>query len=141
MYNQSTCKEKSSQAQKRNELETIGWIGMAYGRRVEFEAVREVAFGGIGAAYAALGAALTDNARIIGITNTTDAEVYISFDGVTNHLRVAPGSFKLYDLTANKVRDDGYFLGIGTQVFQVRVAGAPTVGALWVEVMIAGGGV
>jgi len=110
---------------------------MAYGRRVEFEAVREVAFGGIGAAYAALGAALTDNARIIGITNTTDAEVYISFDGVTNHLRVASGSFKLYDLTTNKVRDDGYFLPTGTVIYQMRVAAAPTSGALWAEVITA----
>lgn len=106
---------------------------MAYGRRVQFEAVREVAFGGIGAAYAALGVALTDNARLIGFTNTTDAEVYISFDGVTNHLRIASGSFKLYDLTTNKVRDDGYFLATGTIIYQMRVAGAPTSGALWAE--------
>ena len=111
---------------------------MAYGRRVQFEAVREAAFGGIGAAYAALGAALTDNARLIGFTNTTDAEVYISFDlGVTNHLRIAAGSFKLYDLTTNKVRDDGYFLPTGTVISQVRVAGAPTSGALWAEVITA----
>lgn len=110
---------------------------MAYGRRVQFEAVREVAFGGIGAAYAALGPALTDNARLIGITNTTDAEVYISFDGVIPHLRVASGGFKLYDLTANKVRDDGYFLSTGTVISQRRVAGAPTTGDLWAEVIIA----
>ena len=114
---------------------------MAYGRKVEFEAVREVAFGGIGAAYAALGAITADNARMLGITNTTDAEVYISFDGVTNHLRVAAGSFKLYDLTANKVRDDGYFLANRTQIYQMRVAGAPTSGALWAEVIIATGGI
>ena len=110
---------------------------MAYGRRVQFEAVREVAFGGIGAAYAALGTALTDNARLLGITNATDAEVYISFYGVTNHLRLAAGSFKLYDLTTNKVRDDGYFLPTGTVIPQMRVAGAPTVGALWAEVITA----
>lgn len=114
---------------------------MAYGRRVEFEAVREVAFGGIGAAYAALGTALTDNARIVAITNTTDAEVYISFDGTTNHLRVAASSFKLLDLTTNKVRDDGYFLARGTIIYQMRVAGAPTVGALWVEIITATGGI
>jgi len=114
---------------------------MAYGRKAQFEAVREVAFGGIGAAYAALGAALTDNARLVGIKNTTDAEVYISFDGVINHLRIAASSFKLYDITTNKVRDDGYFLPIGTIIYQMRVAGAPTLGSLWAEVMVAGGGV
>jgi len=110
---------------------------MAYGRRVQFEAVREAAFGAIGAAYAALGAVLTDNARIISITNSTDAEVYISFDGVNNHIRLAANSFKIFDLTANKVRDDGYFIATNTQIYQMRVAGAPTVGSLWVEVIIA----
>ena len=114
---------------------------MAYGRRVEFEAVREVAFGGIGAAYAALGIALTDNARIIAITNATDAEVYISFDGTTNHLRIAVNSFKLFDLTTNKVRDDGYFLANRTIISQKRVAGAPTTGSLWAEVITATGGI
>lgn len=114
---------------------------MAYGRRAEFEAVREVAFGGIGATYAPLGAIITDNARIIGITNTTNTEVYISFDGITNHLRIAAYSFKLYDLTTNKVRDDGYFLARGTQIYQKRVAVAPTLGALWAEVIIATGSI
>ncbi len=110
---------------------------MAYGRRVEFEAVREVAFGGIGAAYATLGTAFSDNARLLGITNTTNQDVYISFDGVNDHLRVAAGSFKQYDLTANKVRDDGYFIATGTQLYQMRAAVAPTSGALWAEVIIA----
>jgi len=114
---------------------------MAYGRRVEFEAVREAAFGAIGAAYTALGTALIDNARIISFYNTTDAEVYISFDGVTNHIRLASGTFQVFDLTANKVRDDGYFVANGTVIFQSRVAGAPTSGALWAEVVIAAGGV
>lgn len=114
---------------------------MAYGRRVTFETIREVAFGGIGAAYAALGAVLGDNAHIIGFSNSTDAEVYISFDGVNNHLRLAANSFKVYDLTANKVRDDGYFLATNTQIFQMRVAGAPTSGSLWAEVVVASGGI
>lgn len=114
---------------------------MAYGRRVNFEAVREVAFGGIGAAYAALGTALTDHARIISISNSTDAEVYISFDGVNDHIRMAANSFQLFDLTANKVRDDGYFIANGTIIYQRRVAGAPTSGAVWVEIVIATGGV
>lgn len=114
---------------------------MAYGRRVEFEPVREAAFGAIGAGYAALGTALTDNARIIKFTNTTNAEVYISFDGVNDHIRLAAGSFDLYDLTTNKVRDDGYFLANRTTIFQRRVAGAPTSGNLWAQVTIASGGV
>jgi len=114
---------------------------MAYGRKVEFEAVREAAFGAIGAAYAALGTALTDHARIVSFYNTSDAEVYISFDGVNDHIRLASGSFQLFDLTANKVRDDGYFLANGTVIYQKRVGAAPTSGAVWAEVIVAAGGV
>ncbi|MFQ5685104.1 MAG: hypothetical protein ACE5GV_00440 [Candidatus Scalindua sp.] len=114
---------------------------MAYGRRVVFETIREVAFGGIGAAYAALGAVLGDNARIISFSNSTDQEIYISFDGINDHIRLAANSFKLYDLTSNKVRDDGYFLANRTQIYQKRVSGAPTLGSLWAEVIVAGGGV
>lgn len=114
---------------------------MAYGRKVEFEAVREAAFGAIGAAYAALGAALTDHARIISLYNTTDVDIYISFDGVNDHIRLAGASFQVFDLTANKVRDDGYFLANGTTIYQKRVSGAPTIGAVWAQVIVAAGGV
>ncbi len=114
---------------------------MAYGRRVLFDVVREVAFGGIGAAYAALGTPLTDNARQIKIVNTTDAEVYISFDGINDHLRFPTGSFDIWDFTTNKVRDDGFFLPTGTVIYQRRVAGAPTSGALWISVVYGAGGV
>jgi len=114
---------------------------MAYGRRVAFEAIREVAFGGIGAAYAALGAPLEDNARLIMITNITDAEVYISLDGIVNHLRFAPSSYITIDITANKVRDDGYFIATGTTIYQKRVAAAPTAGSLWVEIMTTSSGI
>lgn len=138
MYRQGRSKEKSL---IRNEKDKQGWDRMAYGRKVEFEAVREVAFGGVGAAYAALGAILSANARQIKISNATDAEIYISFDGVTDHLRIVGNSFDLWDFTTNKVRDDGFFLANRTQIFQRRVAGAPTSGSLWVSTVIAGGGV
>ena len=114
---------------------------MAYGRKVEFEAVREAAFGDVGAAYAALGAALSDHARLISFYNTTNVDIYISFDGVVDHIRVASGSFQVFDLTANKVRDDGFFLANNTTISQRRVGAAPTSGALWAEVIIGAGGV
>jgi len=114
---------------------------MAYGRRVVFEPIREAAFGAVGVNYTALGAAIGSNARIITISNSLNLEVYISFDGINDHLRVAPNSFKLFDLTSNKVRDDGYFLSSGTVIYQKQVSGAPASGSIWAEVVVAGGGV
>lgn len=114
---------------------------MAYGTRVRFEALRELAFGGIGAAYAAVGGATGDHTRLATFNNTTDTDLYISMDGVTNHLRVASGSGKVFDLTTNKVQDDGLFVSQGTTFYVKRTAGAPSTGLIWIEVMYADGGV
>ena len=114
---------------------------MAYGTRVRFEEIRESAFGAIGAAYAAIGGATGDHARLASIFNSTDTDVYISLNGVTNHLRIASGSGQIFDLTANKVRDDGLFIDQGTIFYVKRAAGAPSSGLVWVEVLYADGGV
>jgi hypothetical protein len=113
---------------------------MAFGTKVAFEAVREIAFGSITANYVAVGTALIDYTRVIGFNNSTDVDLYISFDGVTNQLRIAPNSFKLFDLTSNSVHDYGLFLSQNTTVFVKRVSGAPTVGNFWIEIMYGEGG-
>ena len=114
---------------------------MAYGTRAAFEAVREVAFGSVGATYSALGAAVGDHARLVRFVNTGNAEVYISLDGATNHIRLAAGSFFLIDLSSNKVRDDGLFISVGTVFYVKYVTGALGSGDVWCEVMYAEGGV
>ena len=114
---------------------------MAFGTRVRFEELRRVAFGGIGAAYAALGGATSDHTRVICIFNGTDADVDISLDGVTTFICVAAHSGQIFDFTTNKVRDDGLFLQEGTIFYQKRTSGAPSVGNLWIEVLYADGGV
>ena len=114
---------------------------MAYGTRVRFEEIREAAFGVIGAAYSAIGGATGDHSRLASIFNSTDADVYISLNGVTNQLRIASGSGQIFDLTANKVRDDGLFIDQGTTFYLKRAAGAPSTGLVWIEVMYADGGV
>lgn len=114
---------------------------MAFGTRVRFEPVREVAFGSIGASYTALGTPTSDHTRLFSVNNGTNADVYVSFDGTTNHLRVAGNSFQLFDFSSNKVRDDGFFVDAGTTFYVKRVSAAPTMGSLWVEVAYASGGV
>ena len=114
---------------------------MAFGTKATFEAVREVAFGGIGANYTALGTAITDHARLIRIVNGTNDEVYISLDGSNDHIRMAANSFYIIDLASNKVRDDGMFLALGTTFYQKKVSGAPSSGSLWIEVLYAAGGI
>lgn len=114
---------------------------MAYGTRVAVEALRSVAFGSITSSYAAVGSATTDPVRLVAFNNSTNQSLLVSLDGTTDHFRVVANGFKLLDLTANKVRDDGLFIEKGT-VFYVKDEGsAATSGAFWIEALHAVGGV
>ena len=113
---------------------------MAYGTRVRFDSVRELGFGGISGTYTSVGTPTTDHVRILSMNNSTDQEVYVSFDGVTDHLRFAANSFKLLDLSTNKIRDDGLFLAVGTQIYVKEVSASVTSGSFWIEVMYGEGG-
>ena len=112
---------------------------MAYGRRVQFEPIREVAFGGIGAGYTAIGGATIDYTRMVSMFSTLDAEVYISLDGINDHIRIPVTLGRVWDFNANKI-DDAFFIGKETTFYIKRVAGAPTSGNFWIEVTYAGGG-
>lgn len=114
---------------------------MAYGTRAQLENLRELAYTSLSGSYATIGTALTDHARIICFSNSTDAAVYISDDGVNDKIRLAANSFRLIDFSTNKIRDDGLFVSIGTQFYVKQVSGAPTLGAVWIEVTSATGGV
>lgn len=114
---------------------------MAYGTRAVLAPVRELAFGSISGAYAAVGTRLTDHARLIRFVNGTDAQLYVSFDGTTDQIRMAANSFFIMDFSANKVRDDGLFVPVGTIFYTKQVSGAPTSGSIWIEVVSAAGGV
>jgi hypothetical protein len=114
---------------------------MAYGRVVAFDELREAGFAAVAAGYTAIGGATSDYARLVAMFNSTDTDVYISLNGVTNHIRLASGTGQIFDFTTNKVRDDGLFVREGTVFYQKRAAGAPSVGSVWIEVVYATGGV
>ena len=108
---------------------------MAYNNRVIVDARRALAFGAIGAVYAAVGAALASPARIFILNNLTDADMDFSIDGVTDHFILPPNSFKLIDVTANKVRDDGFFIREGTVFYVKQTAAAATAGSVVIEII------
>jgi len=108
---------------------------MAYSKRVRMDAYRTLAFGAIGATYAAVGTALTDPARIFILTNLTDQAIEFSLDGATDHFYLASGGYKLIDCTANKVRDEGFFVPDGTVFYAQHAGVAPTSGLITVEVI------
>lgn len=105
-------------------------------KRVYFDTLRTLGFAGISAAYAAVGAALTVEPRIICITNDTNAGMIFSDDddNADGKLYLPAGSFKLFDLTANLVpgKDDGFVIAKGTIIY-VKQAAAVTSGSVYLE--------
>jgi hypothetical protein len=105
------------------------------------DTLRTLAFGGISGTYAVVGAVLAHNWRIFRITNNTDGDLFISFDGTNNNIFVPAMSFVLYDLSTNAPpisESDNLVLGIGTQ-FYAKQSTAPTSGAVWIEGLYARG--
>jgi hypothetical protein len=82
------------------------------GLKVQDEALRELAFGAISSAYANLGTVTLFNADIVTITNNSDTDIYISFDGGTNtHKKLAAHTSTVYDYHTNDL-----FRIAGTQI-------------------------
>ncbi len=105
-------------------------------KRVYFDTLRSLAFGGISGTYAAVGAASTVEPRIICITNDTDAGMIFSDDNTnsTGKLYLPKGTFKLFDLTANLVpgKDDSFVIKKGT-IWYVKQVSAPGAGGVYIE--------
>lgn len=108
---------------------------MSFGSQVRFDALKEVPFSSIGVGYQVLGGKVTNPCRQVVFNNALDQAVYISFDGVTDNLRLQSNSVKLFDFTSNKAKDNGWFLDKGTQIWIKQVSAASSVGDFWVELV------
>jgi hypothetical protein len=101
---------------------------------VKFETVRSLGFASISASYAAVGTAFLHPIQIICLTNNTAGDMIFSFDGgVTDHMFIAKGSFKLFDLCTNRTKLTTQFsLSQGTIVY-VKQSTAPMSGSVYIE--------
>jgi len=55
--------------------------------------------------------------RVLNFKNTTDADVYISYDGVTINDIIPSSSFDLYDLTSDQDANEMFRYQSGTQIY------------------------
>lgn len=114
---------------------------MAYGTRADWEELRSLDFGDISSSYASLGTPFEDHTRIIKVTSTLNQHVYLTNDTTKDKEIIPSNSFILIDFTANKVKDDGLFLPVGTQISVKSVGADPTSGSIYLSVIVAKGGV
>jgi len=102
--------------------------------RILPDPLRSAAFGVITNGYVAIGTPLAHPARIVKFKNFTDAVIFISWDGVDDHVALAANSGDVEDETANKSSVEGMYIAEGTQFYIKYASGAPTMGSVYIEV-------
>jgi hypothetical protein len=104
---------------------------MASGSQLRIEALRTLAFGAIGAAYANVGTPLVNPAQILILQNTTDATLMFSFDGgITDHIALMAYSSIIIDVSSDLVMSAGaLYISVGTQIAVKQRAGAASLGS------------
>ncbi len=106
--------------------------------KVRFETLRSLGFAGITGAYAAVGAAFANPVRLLRVTNLTNTNLLVSFDGTTNHDVVPASGFFLYDYCSNMAQQAGSLeQPIGNRVFVKQEAVPATSGNVYVTVVYA----
>ncbi len=96
-----------------------------------FDALRSIAFGSITGSYLPIGTPFQHLVRIIKITNTTNTDMFISFDGTTDNDYVPAGGFVLYDITTNGYTGTEFVQQLFTQIY-VKYNTAPASGSVFV---------
>ena len=106
--------------------------------RVRYEALRSLAFGGISGAYAGVGTSFDNPVRMLKVSNLTDANLIISFDGVIDRDIIPANTVEVLDYGSNKAMPGGQLdQSIGERVYVKQAGGAPTSGSVYVTVIYA----
>ncbi len=95
--------------------------------------VQAVDFSDLTSSFVAMGDAMPEPIRILKVNNTTDSDIYISFDGVTAHDVIVASTAMVIDVTTNKSIEQGMFLSTGTVVYVEYVSTVPTYGTVYLS--------
>ena len=107
---------------------------MKFSTRIEFDELRRLGFGSIGAAYTSIGDALAYPARMIILQNFTDAMLVFSDDGVTDKLILGAYNPLVLDITTNGTDANGLYLGAGDRLY-VKQEEIPLTGSVFLTVI------
>jgi hypothetical protein len=103
---------------------------MARAIRMRWEPVRRLAFGSIGAGYTAVGTSLAHPAQGIILQNFTDAEMTFSFNGIDDHIDMAPQTSMVLDIASNKTIDNALYQAQGDTIWVKQTAAGPSLGGV-----------
>jgi hypothetical protein len=74
---------------------------------------------------------LTRIVPLIKIINNSSLDVAISWDGVNIHDYVPTNGFTLYDICSDTKRENGLYIGIGTQFYAQAIGGGTATGNVY----------
>jgi len=101
----------------------------------KFETIRSVVGTSLNVAYQAASVPLVFPASIFRLINTTNADIFLSTNGVNDHIFLAEASFVLYDVSTNRsIPEENLKIPALTQ-FYARTTGTITAGTLYIEVI------
>jgi hypothetical protein len=104
--------------------------------KVYFEPIRSITYADITDDLESFADPFANPVRIIDLFNDTDHSVYISFNGIDNHIYLPAHSGRIYDYAANKQAISYEFnQQKQTQLYITYVTDAPTLGAVYVTVI------
>jgi len=107
----------------------------AYALLIEWEDLRTLPFSSIASTYTGVGAPLANPARIVALYNSTDQDLYLSTNGISDKIVIPSRSQRIYDIGSNKTSQGGaLFLAAGRRLYVRYPAAAPTLGAIFFEV-------
>ena len=80
---------------------------LAQANIIRYEELRSIAYTSISGSFAGVGTPFSNPVRMLKITNRTDADLIISFDGLTNHDILPAMSAYIYDYCTNESEAGG----------------------------------
>ena len=102
---------------------------MARTIRMRWEPMKELAFGGMGAAYQKVGTPLSHPAQGMILQNRTDADLTFSFNGIDDHISIAAYTSMFVDCSANKTLLSDLYQSDGDQIWvKIENGVLPSVG-------------
>jgi len=98
--------------------------------------LKSLAFGSIGATYAAIGTEVEGPITMFFIQNRTDAAMVFSYDGVADHLSLPAGGHISVDMVSNSIvtgNSEESVLNAQTIFYVKQEVGAATSGSVYVS--------
>ena len=100
--------------------------------KASHETLRKIAFGDISDKFTPVGSKFSHYIRIVEIDNTTDSNIIISMNGISEDRIVMARSGKVLDYSSNKDGNGSFGLPSGEYIQVKYIDGAPTVGNIYI---------